>query len=260
MSHVYSFFLASLLVYLTPGLFCRPSFGKYLGAGLVAGLIVLIRPSNIVLLFYPLLYGVISWKSFGGRLVFLQKNWPKLLVAAAVAAVLWLPQMWYWHYLSGHWFIDPYYTESFKFWNRPLVHYVLFSYLNGLFIYNPVLLLPVAALFFMLKNNCLNAWASLLVFAVSTYIFSSWWCWWFGGAYGHRCYVELLPILVLPTGFVFSQLFKIKHKWLKTSALAIIGLLVFYNVRMVILYKPAWSDMSMNWDKYWKVFEKVFFL
>lgn len=259
MSHAYSFFLAAALVYLTPSLFESATWRKYLLGGFVAGLIVLIRPTNIVLLLYPLFYGIHSRESVNLRLGFIKKHWLKIALAAAVSLLLWVPQMAYWHYLSGNWFIDAYYTESFKFWDKPLVNYVLFSVLNGYFIYNPIMLFPVVCLFFMLRKNHLNSWGTLAVFWLSTYVFSSWWCWWFGGSYGHRCYVELLPVLVFPMAFFFEKVWFSKWKLLKTSALVLSAVLVFYNVRMVMLYHPTWSDMQWNWEKYWVVFDKVFF-
>lgn len=258
MSHVYSFFIMSVLVWLTPKLYRAPTFKTYLWGGLLAGLIVLIRPTNGVLLLYPLLYGVTSWTGLGERFLFFKNHLPKLLLAAALAFVLWLPQIWYWHYLSGSIFIDPYSTESFKFWNRPLVGHVLFSVLNGYFIYNPVMLLPVLTTFFLLKKNQLNSWATLLIFALATYTFASWWCWWFAGSFGHRCYVELLPVLALPMGFFMKKLLGTEWNWLKISGLVLVALLVVYNFRLIMLYEPSWNSVHITWERYWVIFERAF--
>lgn len=60
MAHVYSFFLASLLIYLTPGIYEKPTYGRFLAMGVLLGWLVLIRPTNIVLALFPLLSGLQS--------------------------------------------------------------------------------------------------------------------------------------------------------------------------------------------------------
>src|SRR6185312_689947 len=55
-SHVYSFFLFSLFIYLTPGYIANPSWKKTILISLIFGWIFLIRPTNGVVGLYLLLY------------------------------------------------------------------------------------------------------------------------------------------------------------------------------------------------------------
>ncbi|MEK7253980.1 MAG: hypothetical protein AAB316_04495, partial [Bacteroidota bacterium] len=169
MPHVYSFFLASLLIYLTPGIFEKPTWWRFFAAGGLLGWLVLIRPTNAVLAIFPLLYGFTSGKAVAERLLFFKKHLPKILLAALPAFLIWLPQLMYWHYVTGDWIYYSYRKEGFNNWANPPIHKVFFSPLNGWLLYNPAMLFALAGMPFLLKNNRHNGWAVLLIFAFSTY-------------------------------------------------------------------------------------------
>ena len=259
MSHVYSFCLIGYLIYFTPKLFEKPTHRRFAVAGFITGLMILIRPTNGVMLLYPMLYGVDSWKGLLQRFLFFQKHFKKTLFSFLFFLLAWLPQFIYWHYISGHWFMYSYGKESFTNWNDPQIAKVLFSHLNGYLVYNPIMLLPIIATFFLLRKNRLNSWAMLGIFASCTYLFASWWCWWYGGSYGHRSYVDLLPILSLPLAFVLYKIISIQKFWIKSLCFLVIGILVYYNLRCTLLYSWEWSHHDWTPEKYWEeVFFKIF--
>ncbi len=259
MSHVYSFCLISFLVYFTPKLIGQPTYRHFAIAGFISGLIILIRPTNGVMLLFPMLYGVDSWKSMVRRFSFFWEHLQKMLFSLLFFVLVWIPQFCYWYYISGKWLLYSYGKESFTNWNDPQITNVLFSHLNGYLVYNPVMILPIVTTFFLLRKNTLNSWATLGIFAISTYLFASWWCWWYGGAYGHRCFVDLLPVLSLPLAFVLDKIMSAQKIWVKILCFSAIATMVYYNLRCTLLYGWEWSHTDWTLEKYWEeVFFKVF--
>ena len=260
MAHAYLFFLASLFVFLTPRLFEKPSYGNYLLSGLLLGLIILIRPTDGIVAVYPLLYGIKNTGDLKARVDFLRHHFAKIALAALPLLLVWLPQFYYWHYITGHWVYYSYEKEGFDFLANPQILKVLFSPLNGWLLYNPVMLIPLFGIFPLLKGNRLNSVAIFAIIGISTYIFGSWWCWWFGGAYGHRSYIELLPFLAFPLGYVVSYIFSKPTGGVKWVLIVLIVLFCYYNMRLNFLYKSEWSERYWSWQHYFTILKKVFFI
>ena len=80
MPHSHNFFLITLFVTLVIRWYKNPVWQNSLFVGLVFGLITLVRPTNILLLLFLLLYGVSSWKSFADRVVFYLQRWYLVLI------------------------------------------------------------------------------------------------------------------------------------------------------------------------------------
>ncbi len=78
MSHVYSFFLFCLIIYLTPIITTKTSFKYYLQFFCCIILVFLTRPTNILIGLFPLFYNIKSKKEFFNRILFLFSN--KLII------------------------------------------------------------------------------------------------------------------------------------------------------------------------------------
>ena len=76
MSHVFSFALITVFVYLFDRWYEQPTFKDTFLIGMLAGLIALIRPTNILILLLFFLWNVKSWKEFIERVLFFLKKWP----------------------------------------------------------------------------------------------------------------------------------------------------------------------------------------
>ena len=193
MSHAFSFGIISIFLYVTDTIFIKNKrvnnpLTTWMIYGFVMGLIILIRPTNIILLILPL---YIWYKDENEKLQWIRQHLIPLLITAITAFITFLPQFLYWKYISGDWIIYSYGDESFKFWKEPKLFRVLFDAWNGWILYSPIVLLPLYFLFKGRNSNQNYERAYLIIFALATYIFASWWAWWFGGAFGHRSYVEL---------------------------------------------------------------------
>ncbi len=254
MSHVYSFCLFAFLVWQVPRFYENPRWQNAALLGGAAGWLILIRPTNFVILIFIALYDVYSWPAFKERLVFWQQHLRQMGVALLTAFLFFLPQMLYWHEMLGKWVHYSYTDEGFIFWKQPKIAAVLFDVQNGLFLYSPMALLMVLGIFMGLKERKHQAPSLLLIFVISTYLFASWWAWWFGGAFGHRSYVELYALLALPLAGVFERAFKSRFPAVRGGIIALAVVLMFYSVRLSFLYNSLggpWDgkDWRWNWEK-----------
>lgn len=266
MSHAYSFFLIALFIFRVPHYVQRQSVSNALWIAVPLAIAVLLRPTNIVILLYLLLYNVNTFKELKQRLGVLVSHWPHLLLMLVAAIVVFIPQMHYWHMLTGKWFVYSYqysYTEneSFIYWNSPKIGKVLFGKVSGWFIYTPVMILSIAGLIWMLVKNKRNVWAILSVFLVILYLNASWWCFTFDCGFGYRSLVEYYPVLAIPLAFLIDKMYVSGPAFRRVALIAVFALLSFINLRMAYMYKwdPCWSGESWTWKNYETVMKFVFY-
>lgn len=152
--------------------------------------------------------------------------------------------MLYWYEMTGEWIHYSYTGEHFAYWNRPKIAAVLFDSQNGLFPYSPMVLLMVAAIFPAIRVRKYQAFSITVIFVLSTYVFASWWAWWFGGAFGHRSYIELYALLALPFAGMIAAVFRNRFVILRVGFILLLILLMAYSVRMSYLY----AHLPGPWD------------
>lgn len=259
MSHAYTFFLVALVVFLTP-IFWQEGRGLF-GIALALGLIVLVRPNNGVVLFYFLLYST-SPSNLRDKALFLLRRWKAGLPAVAIVLFSIALQMSYWHLVSGEYLLFTYATKGEGFeWTKAAMSQVLFSHQNGWFMYHPFLLLPMAGVVWCAVSRKFNGLLVLCIWALCWYIIASWWNWWFGAAFGHRAFLDILPLLAIPFGFLVKRLFLIKPMWPKALAVGICALLCFCNLRLSHIYEldlRSWDGAEWNKIEFYKVWKSVF--
>ena len=257
MSHVYSFFLFSLFVYLTPRILNSSNLKLWIAYGFVFGLIILIRPTNSILLLYPLLYGCYSPSAFMARVIFFLNRYKLILVAAFFTLIVFIPQLLYWKYLFGSFFYYSYRQEGFDYWKNPKIWKVLFDVQNGWLLYSPLMILAVLGVFINLKKRAAEALPTIIILCIATYLFASWWLWFFGGAFGHRCFVEFYAFLSFGLAGFLSISSRNRYFGLFTGL--IICLCIYYNLRLTAVYDGSWEGASWTWDKFtWLVKHGVF--
>lgn len=255
--HAYNFSLFSFFLYGVYRYFQKPALWKALILGLLLGLITLIRPTNILLGLLIPLYGVKNWKDLKERFLFFWKNVPAVLTFIVAFFIVWIPQMWYWHDVSGQWFFFSYGEKERFFWMDPKFLYGFFSYRKGLFIYTPVMALAFFGLFFLRKYAAEFFWAILLFVPLNFYVIFSWWSWWYGGCYGMRPAIDSFPLMAIATGAFFSWLYS-RKRWMKTVVMIAWGALILLNLFQTWQYYKGilhWDSMTQK--AYWAVFLKT---
>jgi hypothetical protein len=253
MSHVYSFFLFACFVWLTPTFYRQPGWKLFALMGGLLGLIVLIRPTNILIVLYLLLYGIRSRAEAAGRLRFIGRHFKALLVAPVASFIVFIPQFWYWKYISGDWLIYSYGEEGFN-WLNPRIDMVLFHVKNGWLYYSPMAGLSILGCLLGCWKNRYNIAPIFLIWALLLYITSSWWNWWFGGAFGHRNFVEYYLLLAFSYAWLFTQVLESRWTPPKIILLALWVFLLYYGYMLAVYYPGGlyeeWS-LEVAWEHMW---------
>lgn len=256
MSHVYNFFLFATFFYLTVRFWESPSvkYGVYLGA--LIGLISLVRPSNILITIFFLLWGVNSTKGFGQRFHFFLKNWKILILPVFVASIVWAPQLLYWKSATGHWLYYSYNNEGF-FFLKPHILNGIFNYRKGWLTYSPVMIFPLIGILILgIKRKYEWFWPIVSFMLINIYIIFSWWSWWYGGGLGARPLIESYALLTLPFAYTVEW-FSSKKTWRivgysALTVLATLGLTANFQYRYMAIH---WDSMSK--EAYWDSFLRL---
>lgn len=244
MSHVFNFALINIFLYYVIKWHEKKTYKNTIIIGLVSGLIALIRPTNILILLILFFYNIRSIKDIGHRIVFFGKEYKKVLLMAFLFFVVWIPQLIYWKYISGHYFFFTYKEllgEGFFFTN-PQITSLLFNYKKGWLLYTPIMiiaLLGIPLLYFKMKQFFI---AIIVYILIMIYVLASWWCWWYGGSFGMRSAIDFYGILAIP----FAALLNYSFRWK-----IITGLLVTTIVIVLIWFNTFQSKQYVNQTIHW---------
>ena len=195
MSHVPLFFLYALLVYLTMQVLKTPSVRLFIAMGLTAGMITVIRPTDIVCVMIPLLYNVYNMETLKKKIAFIKGNGVGILVAGAAFLLPAVPQLLYWKMVAGHYLYYSYGSQSFD-WLHPKIVEGLFCFSNGWLPYSPVMIFSILGLI-VYRYFKQWAWCIWIILPVYVYIIYSWYCYKYINGLGSRPMIHLLSVACL---------------------------------------------------------------
>ena len=229
MPHSYNFGLIALFLYLNDRWHQQPAVKNTILLGLLAGLIVLIRPTNILVLILIVFWKVNNLKSLRDKLFFFIKYHRLVLLMAASFILVWVTQFVYWKYVSGQFLFFSYGGIGGKFfWAHPQIGEILFSFRKGWWIYTPLMLAATLSIVFLFRKLPAMAIAIFLFVGLNIYVQASWWCWWFGGAFGLRAFIDSYAVLAIPLAVLVSKVLELK--WRGAPILLLLGLFTWYNL------------------------------
>ena len=243
MSHAFSFCLFALFALLTERWHERPTVGRSIGMGLTLGLISLVRPSNTLVVVYFLLYGIQSKESLRTKWQLLTQSWWKLLLMAAAVVPVWVPQMLYWHAVTGHWLFYSYGGNERFFFGDPELLKGLFSFRKGWLVYTPVMLFALTGLVPLYCRHRAHFWGVAVFLVLNLYVVFSWWCWWYGGGLGIRALIESYALLAIPLAAWIEWVAgrRCALRWSLLLVLLVVSALsAYHNVRYIY--------GSIHWD------------
>jgi len=255
-SHPYSFFLFAAFLDLTETWYAQPRQSTSVLLGLVAGLIVLTRHTNVLFLSFFPLYGVWSVEEFRARLGFIRCEARLVAVIGIVAALVVAPQLAIYYQATGRPFISSYGNLGFNF-GSPRIAGVLFSVQKGLFFWSPLLLPACAGLFGLARSGGHSARAfvlpTVLFLVANTYVIASWWDWQFGGSFGHRAFVDALPVFAIGLAAFFEWSGRNPARWRVVSSVVVIAIAL--NLFQMLQY---WNGVMPMSDTTWSQYRGVF--
>ena len=88
MSHVYTFSLASVFMYITMKIYEKNNWKFFIFLGLISGLLFLVRPTNILFILAFLLYKIESFSSLNKRLYWLIQHYKKLTISIVISVLI----------------------------------------------------------------------------------------------------------------------------------------------------------------------------
>jgi len=252
-SHTYSFTLITIFLY-----FCRKGFLNYekrymLLASFLMGLVILVRPINIVIVAsLPFIAGTPQLFFNTVKLKFKGYDY---IPAVIILALTISPQLIINYLQTGGLIIFGYKNEGFYF-TEPQISNFLFSYRKGWFIYSPVFLLLLPAVIYQGWRKSIYAAISFVIFFfILVYIFSSWWNWFYGDSFGMRPMVDYYGLFML---VIALFLFQIKMKWFRIIAAFFISIFLLLNLFQSYQYAVGIIHPdSMSKRSYWHVFLKM---
>jgi len=195
MSHVYSFAIISIFLFLIKRYFLKPSSKWLIWSAILLGVVVLIRPVNIIIIgTIPFIAG--SWQALKVGIISKFKFFGSGIIGALLFILIIAIQLIIYKIQGGDFFVYTYPTEGFNFL-EPQFFNILFSYKKGLFVYTPITFISLAGFVWLIKTNKFEALSLAIFLIFLTYILSSWWSWYYGGSFSNRAYVEYLPLFGL---------------------------------------------------------------
>ncbi|MDX1477153.1 MAG: glycosyltransferase family 39 protein, partial [Saprospiraceae bacterium] len=210
MAHPFLFALWAALLYATDRFYRHPGVRWSVAIGLLAGMITLIRPTEIICVLVPFLWEI---KSVRARLTLLRRHRKLLMIMAFCLVLCALPQLLYWKYTTGQWVYYSYAGEGFNFL-KPRISKGLFSFRNGWLIYTPVMILSMTGMVMLwIRRHTLRMVVTAVV-VLHVWLVFSWWNWFYINGFGMRAMVDLYPVLAIPFAAMIAYLAPRWRRWI----------------------------------------------
>jgi hypothetical protein len=242
MSHVYSFTLFVVFIYLLEKWLERATITNTILLGALSGLISLVRPTNAAIGVLFLLWGISNRLELKERLKLLYARWPYIYTMVAVAICIWIPQMLYWKMQTGHFLHHSYGQEGFFFFS-PNITDGLFSFRKGWLLYTPTMAFALLGLLLLPKYSKGRTISIAAFTLINIYIIFSWWCWWYGGSFGARAFIESYALLSFPLAALVQWTLS-KRIYIKIASMLFFTLLLAHSIFQTFQYYYG----AIHWD------------
>lgn len=238
-SHVYSYTLFSLFLYYLcwyeqPEQREKRTWWQTCVFGLLAGLIFMVRNTNIVFVLLYVFWEVTDWETFQKRFAEIIRPGRSLPIVLTGCITI-LPQLIYWKIATGSWFVYSYGENEPFYWLTPAIGKWLFSARKGLFFWTPMLLLTFLGIWYAARQKMKNLYGFLLFLIVISYLSSAWWSWWYGGSYGQRVAVDFMCVFAVFIAYALSYA-KERGGVFRAAVYGFTGCCVGWNVICMLAY------------------------
>lgn len=249
MSHTWLFTLYVFILLNTHYFYQSFSYKHALRIGLLVGLATLTRPTEIISLFIPLLWGLDtpSTSAIKNQISNILLHYKKMLLAIIAAALVISIQFIYWKYVSDKWLVYSYGGQSFS-WLHPHAFLYSFNYRCGWLTYCPMMILSIVGFVPFIRNG--KHRTAIIVFSfISYYIVSAWDIWWYGG----RAMVQSYAVLSIPLAAIINYISN--KKTLSVLFILIASLFTYLNIWIFVQYHKdgLYDSECMSKSYYWRV-------
>ncbi|MDX1908340.1 MAG: hypothetical protein SF053_14990 [Bacteroidia bacterium] len=243
MSHIYIFPLYALILHLTRMWHEHPRSVVAWAGGWVIGLATICRPTELIMLFIPLLWGLHTREAARAKWALVQQHLPQAGWALAGGLMGLLPQLVYWHYATGHFLFDVGSKWNFL---SPWIR-VLTGFEKGWFVYTPVTILFVVGFWYMRGQPFRVAVITFCL--LNFWIVTAWSDWRYGASYSARALVQSYPVLALALAGLLTHIARTRWR-LPVAVLA--GYLLIVNLFQIYQYNAGILRYDENSLEYYR--------
>lgn len=252
LSHAFSLSLMTGLVYFILRFTQTPKKKYTVFIGLLFGLIVLVRPFNLVaIICLPILFSQAKY-----LLGFIRAILPYTLYIIIPFLITLSIQFILWKLQTGSFLVYSYGSESF-IWGTHDPLFALFSYRRGFFIYNPIWLVAIIFYIYHFRKITFSLVSIFGAFGILVFLLSTWHAKLYGMSLGYRPLLEYQIFLLFP----FLQLMDQRKINTRNTLLIlpiISGFCVWYSITLAIQYQQSilkWE--GPNKAEFWEIFGKT---
>ncbi|MBN8560516.1 MAG: glycosyltransferase family 39 protein [Leptolyngbya sp. UWPOB_LEPTO1] len=231
-----------------------------LNAGILGGLMLGIRPTNLVFLLSIVVYAIALYRR--------QAFFTVLGLSSALISIAW--NLYYFKsFTGGYGTFSNLFTLTFEQFIAGFTG-LLFSPSRGLFVYSPILILAIPGFIQIFRRWKQKDEKLLILLFLSCIPLLLQYCffrmWWAGASYGYRFLTDLLPILCFSVNYAIADALS-RRKLLNLKILIVSGLLTFSvfvqvvgvfgacfwdGIPTVIEYDPFSSKLTDAEGKLWQ--------
>ena len=253
-SHAFSFALICALAELTDRWWVRERWWHAPALGLIAGLIIITRHTNALLLLLVPAWRVSSWLQSRTRVREIWQRRRGVVLGIFVTAVVVAPQLVLYKWVTGQWMVNSYapYGLGFTFLS-PHLFGALFSTQRGLFFWSPVLAFAVAGMVVS------RGWARealpaiFVVLALNAWLIASWMEWQYGASFGHRAFIDTLGLLAIYLAACFGWVGE-RPRLIPYVASVTVLATALSVVQMIQYWIRIWPVRDITWAQYRSLF------
>lgn len=210
MTHSYIFTLYAILLWLILKFEDIPSVFRAIGMGACIGLAALARPTELIVILIPILWGVSNFEGMKMRFAFLKRHMSMIFITAVVAFFIGSIQLIYWKYTTGHFIYNSYGPEDKMEWLHTHIIDGMFSARKGWLVYTPAMLFSLIGFVFLYKKRYEYFWTIGIFTLLFIYVSFAHNIWWYGGGLGQRQMIQIYPMLAFPLAAFFEHVLQNK--------------------------------------------------
>ena len=239
--HIYLFNLYIFLICFTIKWHEEQKWLNTFGIAISLGLILAIRPSELIAFFIPVLYMVYDQESVKEKITLIKRHIPQIISIAAIVFTLIFPQFLYWR-LQGGEFLISVYTDpgSTMEWTNPKFINTLFSFRKGWFVYSPLTILAIIGIFVSFKKQKHIFLFTFLFIVFNIYIIS---CFTSLISYGYRAFLQSYALLLMPLALVVEFCLT-KRRMLVVIFVAMVAGFTYLNIIQAYQLRMETIDKS----------------
>lgn len=213
-SHAFSFAAISLTLLAVVRWRERPqSWRRSIELGLAAGLVIGLRPANVVAIAPLVAFGAADRAGLRATATLLRTSWARVLVAVACAAPPVVATLAAWRFATGRLVLFSYRDDEGFAFLRPQWQVLVSFRPHGLAPYAPVLVLAALGLVPLWRRHRRWFWPIATGLALHTYLLASWSDWPLGTAFGHRGYVDVGALFAVPLAALLAAAWSSRWRW-----------------------------------------------